>query len=651
MIIADETSLGRIASCWPLLLLIGFASPFIPLAPVLGYRWSVELAFAAFVLFSAILSLLVRERHETSKEEYGLVVMPLVLFIGCSFLSALWAQSWRAALHHSLLWSCYLCFFLLIRQTLDHKTKNTMLKFLGAILFAVGLSCVLEYLGGNVASGKAFNERYYYFAEGTIALIPIFIAVTLSSDRRWSRLALIVTAMAWAMVIATTSRAMFVAGSFGMGAFVILVLLTRRRFEKPKRLVVTLITLVAITLLFQVPFRSDEYSSIITRLTEADEYSALNTKSRLLMWGLAVEGFRSSPLVGIGADNYFSDYKTLRESYSSRDPSNPLLAINEDVFPERAHNEYLQILAELGLVGALLFAWLLVGIAYMFWLAFKKKASLITIGALSGMVAFLVASGASSYSFRFPSNGICFFFLLAIASRELFDWSAGVPPAMSAKHEEDHAARGVCGRDARASVGLLVPVFAIVVSVAMIAFCLFRANSIRHLTNAMNTEDEKRQTAEYENAIAIDPSEPIFRYYYSQRLAREGVYEAAAQQMRIAVDNGLANSTAFFRLAVAEQRAGRSENAEKTFQEALRVYPRSVFLRTAYAAFLKRKGDAMNAETHYNTALAINEKQARSWQLAHDEGLERLVQVSRVDPSYFSPFDLLPSDAPLALTQ
>jgi Flp pilus assembly protein TadD len=196
----------------------------------------------------------------------------------------------------------------------------------------------------------------------------------------------------------------------------------------------------------------------------------------------------------------------------------------------------------------------------------------------------------------------------------------------------------------------LFPVFGIIVSVGMIAFCLVRANSIRHMTNAINEKDEKVRTSEIENAIAIDHSEPMFRFYYGQWLVRNGEFDAAIPQMRIAIENGLANSTSFFRLAVAEQRAGRSEEAEKTFQEALGVYPRSVFLRTAYAAFLKRKGDAMNAETHYNLALAINEKQARSWQLAHDEGLERLVHVSRTDPAYLSPFDLIPADGPLALT-
>ena len=629
----QEKSL-RFVSYWPALLLVGFASSFISLVPLLGYRWSVELALAVFLMITACGSLIFAPTTlslSTSKGDFRLISLPLVLFVSWSFLSALWATSPRSAIHHSLLWSCYLIFYIFVKQAAeDEEIRNRMMNIVAIVAFAIAAACVVEYFGVAEAARKTFNERYYSYAEVFVALIPVFISVKLVSERNTSRLALGAALMSWAMVVATTSRTMLVAGSIGIAVFVVFALLVYGRVERPRRLIVTVITLVAITLLLQIPFRSGEYSSTFTRLAEADDSSARSSQSRRVMWGLAVEGFVLSPIVGIGSDNYFADYKTLRESFSDRDPENPLLEVGEEFIPERAHNEYLQIFAELGVVGGLLVSWLLVGIGYMFWLAFKRKASLLTLGALSGIVAFLAASGASSYSFRFPTNGICFFFLLALASRELF-----VSP------EDDSPSRA----------NKLGPILGIIVSVAMIAFCFVRVNSIRHLTNATLAKDDETRTAEFENAISIDPSEPMFRFYYGQWLAREEAYNNAAEQLRIAIDNGLANSSTYFRLAVAEQRGGRSNDAETTFQEALRVFPRSVFLRTAYASFLKSKGEHATADAEYQASLRINEKQARSWQLAHEEGLERLVQVSRVDSSYVSPFDLLPSDGPLALTQ
>lgn len=627
----SESHLQAVISYWPVLILAGFGSVFIPLAPLLGYRWSVELSLAIVLLAATAQSLTQRSllTDSTSRSELLWIFLPLSLFVVWSFLSILWSASWRAALHYSLLWACYLIFYFFVRDAArDDERKGVTLKILGTVLFAVSLASIIEYVAGSPAATKLFNERFYSYAEVVVTLLPMLVAYSIEAERKWSRLALAVALVSWAVVLATTSRAMLIGGLVGLATFLMLSRVVIRQFENPKRWLAAFISLVVLGMLFFVPFRSQDRATVLQRMSGADEFSVKSANSRLLMWGLAVEGFRSRPLTGIGGDNYFTDYRQLRESLSVRDPNNNLLEITENLIPERAHNEYLQILAELGIIGAALFGWLLLGVAYMFWLAYQRKASLLTIGALSGMVAFLVASGASSYSFRLPANGISFFFLLAVASRELFGSGEG-------------------GKTSR--LYKLVPVIGVIVSVAMIAFSVVRANSIRHMTNALNAKDESVRTAAIDNAIAIDPSEPMFRFYYGQWLEQAGKHDAAIAQMRIAIDNGLADSTSFYRLAAAQIGARRPGDAQATFAEALRVYPRSTFLRTAYAAFLKRNGDIAGADAEYGRALAINEKQARSWQLAHDEGLERLVQTARLDDRYVSPFDLQPGSAPLVV--
>ncbi len=603
-----------------------------PFSPILAYRWTGEFALGIFIAIAATVTLGSRQRPNlslASRQELIFIFLPLLLLVFWSFASLTWSTSWRGAAHHSLLWACYFLFFFLIRSSTSvENPSHCVLKVLGSVLLIISLACLVEYVLSPFPRTKVFNERFYPSAEIMATLLPLFIALSFRSERKWARLAILVGGLSWALIVCTTSRTMLIAGLVGIGSFVGSVWLIPRRFESRRMLLTTLVIFLAVALLLQVPYRSGEYSSTLTRLAEVDDSSALSTRSRLLMWGLAMEGFRSSPYAGIGADNYFAEYKMLRELLSSRDPNNPVLEVNEDLFPERAHNEYLQILAELGIVGGLLFGWLLAGIAYLFWLAFKKKASLLTIGALSGVAAFLVASGASSYSFRLPANGMCFFFLLSVASSELFGSNEERPGPASK----------------------LVRVIGVVVAVTMIAFSLVRANSIRHMTNALNAKDESIRKAEIENAISIDPSEPMFRFYYGQWLERSGDHDSAIAQMRIAIDNGLADSPSFFRLAAAQLNAGRPGDAAETYAEALRVYPRSVFLRTAFSSFLKKRGDNARATAEYDSALSINEKQARSWQLAHDEGLETLVKTARVDNRYVSTFELKPESAPLVLS-
>jgi tetratricopeptide (TPR) repeat protein len=343
---------------------------------------------------------------------------------------------------------------------------------------------------------------------------------------------------------------------------------------------------------------------------------------------MAAEGFKTSPLIGVGADNYFSNYKTLRERYSAAHPDNPMLEVIAETIPERAHNEYLQILCELGLVGGLFFAWLMAGVGYMFVAALRKRASLTTLGALAGIGAFLVSSFASSYSFRVPANGICFFFLIAVAAREVF-----------APGERDEV-----------SVKRPLLVFAGVgVALAMLVFSSVRALSIYYFSNAQLCEDKELAAAEIDKAIALDPQEPMFRFYRGQQLYFSGEYDEAIPELRFAVDHGIGTSPAYFNLLAAEMLAGKDDESRRTFDEALRVYPRSVFLRTAYAAFLKRQGDDAGAEIEYSHAYAIDPNQARSWRLAHEKGLDRLAQTAGSDPNYLPVAELIPVDGPLAL--
>ncbi|HUR98093.1 MAG TPA: O-antigen ligase family protein [Pyrinomonadaceae bacterium] len=628
----SESLFPTIISYWPAMLLVGLGSAFLPLAPMLGYRWSVELALAIVVLAATVHGLISRQSfpdHSISFREFVFTALPILLFISWSFLSAIWSMSWRSALHHSLLWSCYLAFFVSIRQAIrGRRTERTMLKALGTVLFAISLACLAEYAMKDAAATKVFNERYYSYAEAIVTLLPVFVACWIEAVPKWSRLALLVAAFSWAAMFATTSRTMLAAGVIGLAIFVFFSRVVGREVRNPERWIATLLSFLFVAIFFLVPFQSQDQPNVLQRMSAKEDSSVKSAEARVLLWGLAVEGFKYQPIRGIGADNYFARYKSLRESLSARDPNDPILEINEDLIPERAHNEYLQILAELGIIGALLFGWLLVGVAYMFWLACTRRASLLTLGALSGMAAFFVASGASSYSFRMPANGICFFFLLAVASRGVF----------TSEEKIDARLRNV------------IPILVVAVSLAMIVFCIIRVNGVRHMTNSLNATDEGTRGTEIENAIAIDPSEPMFRFYYGQQLYLRGRDEEAIPQFKFAIDSGLANSTALFALAKMHERAGHTGDALAAFEEALRIFPRSVFLKTAFASFLRERGDYGRADAEYEGALLINEKQARSWQLAHDEGLERLVHISRTDQRYLSPFDLKPEGAPRILS-
>jgi len=633
-----EERYGNLTAFWPVLLLTGFASVLLPSAAIVGLRWSVEFALSGFLLVSLLLTIFADRSSagfSLSNKEFVWLVLPMALFTIWSGLSIFWAASWRYALHHTLLWTCYLIFYLLIRRVFDNENLRARSLIITRIVtFVIGAACIIEYIGIPRPVTSVFTYRYYSYAEVITALLPLLLAVAIKGNAKRPVLSYLIVAVAWAMVVVTTSRTMFIAGAAGLATFLVLQLIIDRKLYRAIAFLPLAGILIVITLIPQLPSLTGESITLANRFSGQEQYSNLSARSRFLLWGLAIEGFRENPTVGIGGDNYFTNYKVLREGLSMRDPENPTIEINEDLIPERAHNEFLQVLCELGLIGGLLFGWLLAGIGYMFLLAVRNHTSTISVGALSGIVAFLVASIASSYSLRFPTNGLCFFFLLAITAQELF--KPGLTekdrnPLSSSHWHKWFLALGI------------------VSSIAMIGFSAARAVSIWHLASSQNARDRSNARREIEKAIAIDPAEPMFRFYYGQQLDLAGQGAEAVPQMRLAIDNGLATSTAYFNLLSVLMRGGRVDEARGTFDEALRVYPRSVFLRTAFASFLKRSGEIVQADAEYQKAVEIDPKQARSWQLAHDEGLEKLVQRARVDDNYLSPFDLKPDSATLFL--
>src|SRR5205085_8776526 len=88
---------------------------------------------------------------------------------------------------------------------------------------------------------------------------------------------------------------------------------------------------------------------------------------------------------------------------------------------ERAHNEFLQIFDELGVVGFALIIAMAVAFCIQAYRAFRRGRRLSPIfwAAVAGMAGFIASSMVSSFSFRAVQNGVVFFVLLAMAVSEL----------------------------------------------------------------------------------------------------------------------------------------------------------------------------------------------------------------------------------------
>jgi O-antigen ligase/tetratricopeptide (TPR) repeat protein len=142
---------------------------------------------------------------------------------------------------------------------------------------------------------------------------------------------------------------------------------------------------------------------------------------RLLLWGAAVKQFQTSPIVGTGSGTYLFYGRQFRLAEVQRDPVH-------------VHNDYLELLAEYGIVGASL-----VGIFLILHLrsgfrglrqivrqrlrpagrVFSDELAL-TVGAIAA-TGSLLAHSVVDFNFHIPANTLYFAFLLGILASPTSD--------------------------------------------------------------------------------------------------------------------------------------------------------------------------------------------------------------------------------------
>jgi O-antigen ligase len=584
---------------------------FIPIAKVAVdldtfiHPWRPELATAIFVIGFGVWSLFDCEFQVfvirlPKAEKFGILI-PVLLFAFWSGLSSVWAASWTSALHHTTVWVAYIAVYLLARFFVSKRQTGTAL-IVGAICFLaiISLPMLVEYYSFVIAgNGTSIGLRYSKYTEITNVLLPLLAAFTVSS-KGWrmigGTLAVIIVGL---FDVASLSRTGVIVFVFVITSFVLVVFVFKSIRVYRRSTAILFVTVAAALILSNVFVAATEGNvPVIARAQEAGAEDSTNI--RPLLGNIAREMWLSHPVIGVGADNFGQRFVEFRGAYATRHATDKNLILAEDARAERAHNEYLQILAELGLVGIGLIAWFGCGVIYAAFdlILRKRRYSIYTYAAFIGLVAFSISSFVTSYSFRIVQNGVVFWVVLAIAIG------------------------GTIGRRRTTATDSNEPSFAIVrtgivISVlscmALAWFCIYRVLAVEYVlaTNSLPTFDERRPIIE--NAIAIDPENGGIQASYGRVLLNLGHANDAIPHLREAIRVGQATSIDYSYLATALIIANDRASAESTIAEALKAYPYSVFLRTRRAVILKDLGRQPESDAEFTRALAINDGQAHSW--------------------------------------
>lgn len=601
----------------------------IPHASVLAaHTWRAELLAGIFLLGALVVQ--TRSAIEpcvdaTIAKRVGLMVAAFVVW---SMVSLLWADSRSSVWHHTLIWCEYLLFFLGSARMLRVRGLGPLLAAFSIVVGISGFVCAIDYLTlsdfGSLEG--VLRARYSAYGELLITAMPLLWAASLYSrtKSRW-RLSLLPAGIGWITAMLSLSKGVFIAGVIGSGMMFALALIFGKHTFRRRTLataavwvVLTIAVQAGFSLLSPVPATVDYISGKVDATRET-------SIARIFMWRVTADMVRQNWLIGVGADNYGAAFNTARAHYRQTHPDDPADEPISDFLVERAHNEPLQIFAELGAVGLalfmaplILFGWLVIRT-----LADGGRLSPIFCAAFGGMTAFAASSMVSSFSFRIAQNGVTFFVVFAVAVHEL---------AKARRCTE------------RSPWWNLFPV-AMTLLAAIILTLGLKAAAEWSVASGDRAPDGTQAIQLYRRAASLDPDYSAAYYRLSRRTYEAGDYQGAAAELRRAIDRGMGVVLTYSQLADCFEKAGDNTQAAATYDEALRIFPRSVFLRVRYSIFLMKISRSDAADAQAVSAREIDRRQANGWHSLMTKGSLASYLAARDGGDLDPPAELRPESA------
>lgn len=330
------------------------------------------------------------------------------------------------------------------------------------------------------------NDHYADLnAAGSQFVLLFFVAAGLAFDRRrlrpvWLPAALVLALGVWM----SGSRAAL----FACPVTLALVGIARAQAQgaRGSRLAIwaagTVLALTAIVVVVYAPARGNQKTSSVAARVRVE---MARTTGRMVA---------DSPLFGIGLGQFYQR--------SGEFSSPELLALFPPARHENAHNNFLQVLGETGLIGLSAFVWVLAAALLAVWGGLKREPSAVLAwSGLAGIIAFLLTCLAG-HPLLTRESGYAFWLLLGVTA------GAGIATAPAFHQKSDFPSR---------TPHLLVLAAAVlIVSVPVRAVAHRGRADLEHrgigLSTWITSEDGTRYRSAVDEATLFVPSDTGFRF-------------------------------------------------------------------------------------------------------------------------------------------
>ena len=334
---------------------------------------------------------------------------PILCFIVICIFSLFWSNSPMISIKElPLFLSGPLLYFIITNNIKDDQQINHILTITFTVGSLFGVYGILQYQGidfsfwtGNIGRQNVFGlfGNVNYFAEYLI--IPLTIAVPLffAIQNRTKKLLLLIgiLAMGGSLILTFTRGSYLGLGISLIFMFFLFIFSRGKTFIKDnkKLFVIIFLAVILIISLFVIPNPLNKSGTVISKIKSRISVTQLTQdssyKRRIAIWKFSILMIKDHPLLGSGIGTY--KYNTLKYQAEFFEQGE-----NRSLYPhgfaDKAHNEYLQLWAEMGIIGLGIFIWLMVcyfnyGIKILNKIKNHYKQAIL-IGLMGSIVAVLV---------------------------------------------------------------------------------------------------------------------------------------------------------------------------------------------------------------------------------------------------------------------
>ena len=346
---------------------------------VYDFRINQEMSLKLFTIFLFTLWILRILNNEEFYFEKTNLNLPILIFILLMTVSLLRSQFFMVSLNDYIIFLFYFLIYFLIINNINHKIQfDSLIKLFFITATIIAIYALMQYYGFDpylkeLSAITSTIGQKNWVSNYLVLIFPLIFSYFLLENRKKYKLYYYLSvSIIYATLMICQSRGIWISiiCTFLIGIFLIYKYKIFDVFKKNKKwMTLIILTFLLITIIYSTdnPLNKSYLTIPQRALTILDEQDpSINT--RLLIWKTTFEMIKDYPLLGTGIGTFKINYLYYQAKYLNNNSGYIRYLANA----KEAHNEYLQIAAEMGLFGLGVFG-LIIYTFYTLIINFIKK--------------------------------------------------------------------------------------------------------------------------------------------------------------------------------------------------------------------------------------------------------------------------------------